>query len=112
VLRKFTETGPVALADARPQWERRELEVRPTTPVCSPHSITQRRGGPQDLRRTAHSMKGSSGYLKASELISRSIALMSAAEAAMAGDDSDVPDALAAWEEELQAVISHVEGLL
>ena len=57
-------------------------------------------------------MKGSSGYLKASELISRSIALMSAAEAAMAGDDSDVPDALAAWEEELQAVISHVEGLL
>ena len=88
VLRKFVETGPVALqgslpsstpppcectllclsfersvlavrTEARPQWDNRELE---------------------DLRRTAHSMKGSSGYLKADALIESSIVLMTAAE--------------------------------
>jgi hypothetical protein len=45
--------------EARPQWDNRELE---------------------DLRRTAHSMKGSSGYLKADALIESSIVLMTAAE--------------------------------
>lgn len=97
-------TQRVLCAEARPQWDGRQLE---------------------DLRRTAHSMKGSAGYLKADALIDSSITLMAAAEvctaahehisstfhtscrpphacrltsvcaqAGIAGDERDIPDAL------------------
>ena len=97
---RVKNTADVWRAEARPQWDGRQLE---------------------DLRRTAHSMKGSAGYLKADALIDSSITLMAAAEvyaaardrcnctwhvsltshhtpvcaqAGIVGDEADIPDAL------------------
>jgi len=92
VLAKFGQTGPAALASAREQWQAESWE---------------------EVARTAHSMKGTAGYLFATALRQSSIDLQQAVEAlgkegAGAAERGAAEGLLKAWEAALQEAIDAV----